>query len=327
MKKKRIIGIVIPVAVAAVLFGIFRNGGDEQTLSASGTVEATEAQLGFMAAGRIEQIAVHEGDMVEAGQELAYLDRREMQARRRQAEAQVEAARAVLTELLSGARTEEIAQARAARDAATEKRNDAQRDYDRAKRLFDGEAISREALDKAKTAFDVAQSQFTQADEFLQLIESGPRIEKIAAQRANLTQAEANVAAIEASLSNMTIHAPFEGVVTVRHREPGEIIPAGSPVLTVQNRENRWVRIFVPEQRVGALHLQAPATITCDTYENKSYTGEVVFIAGEAEFTPKTVQTTEERVRLVYAVKVRITGDDTYDLKPGMPADVELDLR
>jgi len=327
MKKKRIIGIVILFAVAAVLFGVFRNGGDEQTLSASGTVEATEAQLGFLATGRIERVAVHEGDMVEAGRELANLDRTEMQARLRQAEAQVEAARAMLTELISGARTEEIAQARAARDAAVEKKNDARRDYERAQQLFDGEAISREALDKAKTALDVAQSRFTQADEFLRLTESGPRVEKIAAQRANLAQAEANVAAIEASLNNMTIHAPFDGVVTVRHREPGEIIPAGSPVLTVQNREHRWVRIFVPEQRVGAMHLQTPATITCDAYENKTYTGKVIFIAGEAEFTPKTVQTTEERVRLVFAVKVLITEDDMYDLKPGMPADVELDLQ
>jgi len=125
----------------------------------------------------------------------------------------------------------------------------------------------------------------------------------------------------------MVVRAPVDGVVTVRHFEPGEIVPAGSPVLTVLNRDDRWVRIFVPEQRIGALHLGSPAAITTDTYDDKTYPGAVTFIASAAEFTPKTVQTTEDRVRLVYAVKVQITGDETYDLKPGMPADVELDLQ
>jgi HlyD family secretion protein len=327
MKKKLIIAAAAVIVVVAILYAILHTGGNDHTLFASGTVEATEAQLGFMAPGRIEQIAVHEGDKVEAGQELAFLDRTEMQARLQQANAQVEATRAILTEMLSGTRSEEIARARAARDAAAERTNDAQRDYERAKQLFNGDAISRQAFDKAQTVYEVAQSQLTQAEEFLRQLERGPRVEQIAAQRANLAQAEANAAAVQTSLNNMTIRAPFDGVVTVRHREPGEVVPAGSPVVTVQNPDDRWVRIFIPEQRVGALHLQTPATISTDTYQNKTYRGEVMFIASEAEFTPKTVQTTEERVRLVYAVKVRITVDETYDLKPGMPADVELELQ
>ena len=124
----------------------------------------------------------------------------------------------------------------------------------------------------------------------------------------------------------MPVRAPFDGVVTVRHREPGEIIPAGSPVLSVLNREDRWVRIYVPETRIAAVRLGLKAEITTDTYRGKKYEGAVAQIASEAEFTPKTVQTQEERVKLVYAVKVRVEGDSTYDLKPGMPADVRLAL-
>jgi HlyD family secretion protein len=131
---------------------------------------------------------------------------------------------------------------------------------------------------------------------------------------------------MDALLENMTVRSAFNGVVTVRHREPGEIVPAGSPVLTVMNRDDRWVRVYVPETRIGAAKLGLPATITTDTYRGKTYHGEVSYISSEAEFTPKTVQTTEERVKLTYAVKVRITDDRSYDLKPGMPADVRLAL-
>jgi HlyD family secretion protein len=247
-------------------------------------------------------------------------------ARREQAVAQVEAVRAALEELEGGFRREEIAQARAARNVARERLSDAERDLERTRLLFEGGAVSREAYDKAQVALEIARSQFAQAEEQLALMQSGPRRETIEAQRARLTQAEAALRAIDATLANMTIVAPFDGVVTVRHREPGEIVPPGSAMLTLMNPDDRWVRIYVPENRIGAVHLGQPATITADTYPDREYVGAVVFIASEAEFTPKAVQTAEERVKLVYAVKVRITDDPTYDLKPGMPADVRIVL-
>ncbi len=118
---------------------------------------------------------------------------------------------------------------------------------------------------------------------------------------------------------------PFDGVVTVRHREPGETAPPGAPVLTLMNPDDRWVRIYVQEDRIGRLALGQPATITSDSYPDRTYEGRVTFIASEAEFTPKNVQTPEERVKLVYAVKVQVVGDPAFELKPGMPADVRLD--
>lgn len=324
--------LALMMIVAAVATGIglwfFTNqhAGVTDSLTASGTVEATEAQLGFQAAGRIENITVREGDRVKAGEELAYLDRTETLARRQQALAQVAAARALLLELERGFRKEEIAQARAALTAAAERLNDAQRDLERTRRLFEGGAVSQEAYDKAKVALDLVRAQYEQAQEQMRILETGPRMEKIEAQRAQVAQAEASVRTYDAILANMTLRAPFDGVVSVRHREPGEIVQAGSPILTVMNPDDRWVRIYIPENRIGAVRLGQPARITADTYPDKTYQGEVIFIASEAEFTPKTVQTVEERVKLVYAVKVRITGDPSYDLKPGMPADVRLDL-
>ncbi len=323
-----LIAAIAAIAITAGLwFAVKRNNSADDLLVASGTVEATEAQLGFQTPGRIEDIAVHEGDPVKAGAELAHLDRAETEARRQQAVAQVAAARAFLQELERGFRSEEVAQGRSALTAAKDRLNDAQRDLDRTKQLFEGGAVSQEAYDKARVAFDVAKSQYEQAQEQMRILETGPRRERIEAQRAQLAQAEAAVRTMDVTLANMTIRSSFDGIVTVRHREPGEIVQAGSPTLTVMNPNDRWVRIYIPETRIGAVRIGQSATITTDTYPNKTYHSQVIFIATEAEFTPKTVQTAEERVKLVYAVKVRITDDPKYDLKPGMPADVRLDLR
>ena len=324
MNRKKLLPIVAVIVVAVVLYFILRPRGDAGALAASGTVEATDAQLGFQAAGRIDTILVDEGDRVKAGQLLARLDRSELDARRAQAAAQLAAAQALLSELQRGSRTQEVQQGRDALASAEQKLADAQRDLDRTRRLFDGGAVSREALDKAQTAFEVAQSSRDQSAQALQLLQVGPRPERIEAQRAAVAQARATVAQIDAMLANAQIRAPFAGVVSVKDREIGETVSGGAPVLTVTNLDDRWVRIYIPETRVGAVHLGEPATITADTYRGKIYRGAVSFIASEAEFTPKNVQTTDERVRLVYAVKVRITSDSSYDLKPGIPADVRL---
>jgi len=326
MKKRA--WLIVPVVIVAVAASILLRGGHRAngTLTASGTVEATEAQLGFNTPGRLDSVGVNEGDIVRAGQELAHLDRSETLARRAQAEAQVGAAQARLSELERGFRSEEVAQGRSGRDAAQRRRDDAQRDLERTQQLRDAGAVSQEALDKAQLAFQVADSQFDQAQDQLRLLEAGPRSEQIAAQRAMLAQAEGIRQASDAALANLTIRAPFDGVVTARNREPGEIVPAGSPVVTVRDRNDRWVRIYVPETRLGAVHLGQAALLSSDTFRGRTYPGEVVYIASEAEFTPKTVQTQEERVKLVYAVKVRVTGDPGFDLKPGLPADVRIDV-
>ncbi len=271
-KKILIAGLAGIAGLGIVLATKFLGNGDDG-LSASGTIEATEAQLGFQAAGRVELIKVREGEAVKQGEVLARLDTRETEAR--------------------------LAQARAQVNATTLRLKEAERDVARGRTLLAGGAIGQEPYDKTLLAFNVAQSEHAQA--------------------------RASVQAIEAVLANMTIRASFDGVVTVRHREPGEIVPAGAPVLTVMNPNDRWVRIYIPENRIGAVHLGKKATISTDTWPDKRYAGEVTYIASQAEFTPKNVQTTEERVKLVYAVKVRISDDPKFELKSGMPADVRLE--
>jgi len=328
MMPKRLVAIVGALAVVvAVTFIVLvlRRGDREATVGASGTVEATEADLGFQLPGRLEHIAVHEGDQVHGGEDLAWLERTELVARKQLAEAQVEAARARLVELERGFRSEEVAQGRAALRAAEQRLADARRELDRSRRLFEGGAVSEQQLEIHQTALTLSQSEYDAALERLQILERGPRAEQIAAQRGVLSQATAAVAQADAVLDNAIVRAPFDGMVTVRHREPGEVVGAGAPVLTVMNPDDRWIRIYVPEDQVGRLQFGTPATITADAYPDRTYEGRVAFIADEAEFTPRNVQTTEERVKLVFRVKVQITSDPSFDLKPGLPADVRLD--
>ncbi|MBP1641927.1 MAG: secretion protein HlyD [Acidobacteria bacterium] len=326
MNRKRIVPAVLAAAAAGFVLWRFvlAPSPDPALLLASGTVEATDAQLGFQVPGRIVALTTREGDRVEAGAEIARLDDGETAARRDQAAAALAAARAQLAELESGSRSEEVAQARSQSAAAGERVADAERDLERVRTLFEGRAVSREALDKARLALDLATAQRDQAAEQLRLLERGPRPERIDAARAQAEAAQAAVAGLDALLDHHRLRAPFAGLVTVRHREPGEIVPAGAAVVTLLDPGDRWVRIYVPENRLAAVQIGQPASIRSDTYPGRRYEGEVSFIGSEAEFTPKNVQTEEERVRLVYAVKVRVTGDPGFELKPGLPADVEL---
>lgn len=326
--KKRIMIIVPVLALAALVttWIVLRDGdGSDQALTASGTVEATEADLGFQLPGRVVEVLPQEGDVVSGGQELARLDTSELQAARDAASAQVAGAEARLQEMERGARPEEVAQAQAGADAAEQRAQDARRDASRAQKLFDGGAVSQQALDKAKTGLDVANAARDQARDALSLVKQGPRAEVVRAQRAVVAQARANLDRANAALTNAVIKAPFPGVVTVRHREPGETVSPGAPVLTVLNPDDRWVRIYVREDQIGRVHVGMKATITADTYPDRDYQGEVTYIGSQAEFTPRNVQTAEERIKLVYPVKVRITGDEAFELKPGVPADVTLE--
>lgn len=321
----RIVITVFAVALVGTAWWLRRDGtAGEAELFASGTVEATDADLGFQRPGRLASISVREGDRVEAGTELARLDLREIEASVGAARAQLRASEARLRELTGGSRPQELATAEAALRAATQRVEEARREAERATTLFEGGAISRQTAQRAQTTLDVAEADAEQAHQRLELVREGARTETIDAQRSLAEQARAQVALAESALDQAVVTAPFPGVITRRHREPGETVGAGTPVLTLLDPNDRWVRIYVREDAIGRVHLGLPAEIRSDTYPDRTYEGEVVFVGSEAEFTPRNVQTNEERTNLVYPVKIRITGDPDFELKPGIPADVTL---
>jgi HlyD family secretion protein len=324
MKPLARVVLVLAVVTTATWLVLRSRSEANGALIASGTVEATDADLGFQMAGRVLEISVEEGDAVTAGTELARLDTRELDAALAGAEAQLEAAEARLVELERGARPQEVVTAEAAVRAAATRAEEARTERERAATLFGGGAISRQALDRAESAYEVAAAALEQAEEQLALVEEGPRTETVRAQTAVVAQARANVARVEATLANAVVTAPFDGVVTIVHREPGESVTPGAPAITLLAPDDRWVRIYVPEDQMGRVQLGLGAAIVSDTYPDRVYDGEVIFVGNEAEFTPRNVQTAEERTKLVYPVRVRVSGDPGFELKPGIPVDVTL---
>jgi HlyD family secretion protein len=320
----RIVAAIAALLVLGALAVWALDGDDERPLEASGTVEATEADLGFPLPGTIERIPVGEGDRVAAGDTLAILDHAALESRRAGAAAAVDAARARLAELEHGFRPQEVAQARSSAEAAVQRLEEARTEADRSRALYAGEAVSRRELDRAETALAGAEAEAERARAQLDLVREGARAETIDAQRALVEQAEAGLAQAEVGLDDAIVRAPFGGVVTIRHRDPGETVAAGAPVVTVMDPADRWVLIYVREDAIGRVAIGQAASIGSDTWPDREYQGRVTFIASEAEFTPATVQTEEERVKLVYQVKVQVTGDPDGDLKVGTPADVRL---
>jgi HlyD family secretion protein len=140
-----------------------------------------------------------------------------------------------------------------------------------------------------------------------------------------VAQAQAQVDQAEALLGQLVLSAPFDGVVTLRHREPGEVVGAGMPVITLINPAERWIRVYVPQDLVGRLRIGQEVTFLTDGFPGRTFAGEVTSIATEAEFTPRNVQTREERVKLVHAVRVRVLGDEALEVKPGLAADVRFE--
>lgn len=312
-------GLLVTLVLGA---GACAGNVSETRIEASGTVEATQADLAFQYPGRIAALIPREGDRVTLGQVIGSLDTVEASARRQGAMAQLAAARALLRELETGFRTEEIAQARLALTAATRRFEEQARETERTVRLAEGGAVSRERREQSETALAVALAERDRLAEQVGLLEAGSRQERVAAQRAVVAQGEAAVAQATAVVAQMVLVAPFDGVVTIRHREPGEVVGAGMPALSIINPGERWIRVYVRQDRVGRIQVGQPVTFVTDGFPGRAFRGEVTSIATEAEFTPRNVQTQEERVKLVHAVRVRVLGDEALEVKPGLAADV-----
>lgn len=294
---------------------------DPDRILASGTVEVTEVLISFPVAGTLDQRLMDEGDAVRRGYPLASLDTREAVLSTIQAQASLSGASARLKELQAGYRREEIAQAEA---AVAEARADLQyrrAEARRAEALFEADAISRQKLELEQTAADTAAQRYQSAREKLALLKAGYRPEQIAAAQAAMEEATAAALAARVRLSDREAVSPIDGVVLRTHAEPGENLAAGRPVLTVGDLASPWVRVYIPETHIGRIRLGSDAEVTVDSYPDRRFSGRVTYVASEAEFTPKNVQTQEERVKLVFAVDVRVENPEGI-LKPGMPADV-----
>lgn len=292
-------------------------------LRVSGNIEMTDAEVSFKIPGRVAERLVSEGETVQAGQLVARLDAGELGQEVALRGAEIRAAAAALAELETGSRPEEIAQAEAVVRRAQADVARARAEFRRLKTLYEQENVSVQDYDAARTVVDVTEAKLREAQAQWRLVQKGPRIEKIDRARAQLQQAKEALALAETRFSYSILASPLTGVVLSHHIEPGEYVAAGTPIVTVGNVEQVWLRAYVDEADLGRVKVGQATTVTIDTYPNKAYEGRVSFIASQAEFTPKSVQTEKERVKLVYRIKVTI-ANPAMELKAGMPADARI---
>jgi HlyD family secretion protein len=328
MKKRRliIVGIVAAIIIAVLLINHFRNKKDDDALNLSGNVEVTETNVGFKLPGRIVELAVDEGHHVKAGQLIARLDNAELASVVMQNKASLQEAMTKLTELKAGSRIQEIERAKASVSAQAADLDKAKKDFERADILYKNGAISASQFEAAQNAYNTRTAQLKNVQETLSLVKEGPRKEDIQAAEHRVQQVKAILNTSEERLKDTVLFAPISGVILRKNVELGETLSAGTPAFTIGDLENPWVKVYVKENRLGQVKLNQKADVKVDSFKGKIYEGTVTFISSEAEFTPKNVQTEEERVKLVFGVKVKVKNENG-ELKPGMPADVKISLK
>ena len=271
--------------------------------------------------------------------------------------AEIRQAQATLEQLLNGSRPEEIKQAQAAVADARTQAEQARLDWDRAQILYKNDDISTAQRDQYEARFNSTAALLRQAEERFALVKEGPRQEEIAAARASLARAQAalkvseanalevkrreedlasrraemqraraQLGVVESQLDDTSVFSPIDGVVLVKSAEIGEVLAAGTTVVTIGDLDHPWLRGYVKETDLGRVKLGQKVKLTTDTFPGKVYWGRVSFIASEAEFTPKQIQTTEERVKLVYRIKIDV-DNSSHELKSNMPVDAEIELK
>jgi HlyD family secretion protein len=329
-------GTLLPVAIAcSVALSACRTDGAGDQPRASGYVEATEVRVAPEVGGRVVELAVDEGKRLAAGDLIARLSTTDTELAIRRAEADRDQAMAQLRLLQAGARVEDIRQAQAQLEsaeadvrAAEAEQQSAAADLQRFEALLQANAGSRKQRDDAATRSEVTAARVRAAKErsaasgqSLARLKAGSRAEEIAAARAHVAAAEAQMASLQKSLSDAVLNSPVTGIVTSKLIDQGEVIAPRTAVVVVTDLDHAWANVYVDEPMVPRLKLGQKITLVTDAGQRLD--GSITFISPKAEFTPRNVQTADERSRLVYRIKVSADNRDGV-LKPGMPIEAEL---
>lgn len=303
---KRKVGIVALAVLIAAGAGAWFLWKSRQTrdLVFSGTIEARDVNVGSLVGGRVEKVHVDEGSSVKAGQPIVTLEPDLLDRQIREQEARVGNARAGLTKTLNGPRREETERARVEWQNAEKER-------------VRQEALLREGL-APQQLYDNAAAAARMARQSYDELARGNRPEDVEAARAGLAEQEGQLAYLQRQKEELVVRAPADGVVATMDMRPGDLVAANQPVATLLEPGEIWVRVYVPEPQLGLVRLNERATISVDTFPHRTFGGKVVEIRQRSEYTPRNVQTLEQRGDQVFGIKVEI--DPAPELKPGMAA-------
>lgn len=329
MKRHVILSILLLAGVAGGLLYLhacfLEKPKSQNTLTVSGNIEAHESDISFQVQGRIVELPVEEGQLVEKGTVLARLDAADFRQQVAHDEATLKVQEAELALALAGTRPQEIQAAeQTVRDAEADLRQK-KLDFERNQTLYNTGMIAAQERDLAETALTRAQATCERAKKNYDEAVEGTRKEQITINRANVVQAREALGISRINLDHTVLRAPKAGVILVRQAELGEVAAPGTPVVTLADLDNIWLRAYINETDLGKVRWGQTVAVRSDTYPGKSYHGRIAFISSSAEFTPKSVETHAERVTLVYRIKVDVENPN-HELKPGMPADAVIQL-
>ena len=286
---------------------------------ASGTIEFTQTDVAGSVPARVERILVQEGATVKAGDTLVVLSQTGLPQDIQQRRARLAAAESELADLVHGARPAELDRARAELRSVTTDAERTAADSLRLARLLEAGAISQSAFDAAASAAKVAGARRDAARDALQLLEAGARPDRIAAARAAVATARAQLAMGQAAAGDLVLTAPVDGQIMARLAEPGEVIGAGIPVLSLGDASNAWVRVYVNAPVFASIKVGDVVALTIDGMPADTFSARVTALATTAEFTPRVALTEKERADLLFGVKLELS-DSTGRLKAGLPA-------
>lgn len=319
--------ILIPGAIAVLLltliFNACGNGKETNSINASGTIESVNVTISSKTSGTINKINFKEGDRVKKGDLLVEISHDLLDIQLRQSEAGVELANAQLNLLRSGARREDIKQSEDLVKQAKINMDLARQDKERAEELYRQDATTKKLYDDAMGRYDLTLTQYNSAKENLTKVKTIIRPEEIEQAQANLKKAVSMVDLLKQNIEDCKVYAPSDGFVSKKFVEEGENAVMGGSLLRLSNLETVNLVIYIPETELAKVKLGQDAEIKIDAFKDKEYKGKIIFISPEAEFTPKNIQTPDERTKLVFAVKIEIPNPQ-YELKPGLPADAIL---
>jgi HlyD family secretion protein len=306
---------VILVSIALLACG---GAGRDGRVVASGHIEANDVRVTSKVRGRLLQRPVDEGDTVKVGQLLGVVDTVDAELSLREAVALRDQADAGLRLRVAGSRREDIAELAARVDSVVADLGGADKELERQEALVAEGVTTQQTRDDALARRDELRGQLESARQALARAKAGSREQEIEGARATRDAMEARIAQLRQQIADATIVSPIDGLVTEKIAEAGEFLAAGAPVLVITVLAKPWLTVYVAEPDLGKIKLGGPAEVVTDGGEKRQ--GKVIFIASTAEFTPKNVQTRDERVRLVYRVKIGLDNADGL-FKPGMPAE------
>ncbi|SHK28783.1 HlyD family secretion protein [Tepidibacter formicigenes] len=311
---------------------------ESKDLTYTGTIEADEIDISSEVSGTLQKLFIEEGKEIKKGEKIAKIDTTSLNLKLKEAKARLNSANAQLKDISNGTRIEEVKKAKASLESieallegAKSKYDYLSKNYDDLKNLYENDAVSEKKLEEAKTLVDQSlsnfknlQKQYDQGKVNLDFLLKGPTGEKIKIAQSEVERVNASIELLQYQISKGEIYSPIDGVVQNINYNENEFIQNGANIANILDLNNKWIKIYIPEKELHRISLNQELNINVDYLENEKIKGKVVYISPKAEFTPKNVESKENKEEMVFEVKIKIIKDSDL-LKPGMFADVKLE--